>query len=147
MSRGVARVLLKKNPHVLRHAKSAFKFVESLDWDTSEAMLGALAVAAGSSDPERGRRSGMTQFLDEKSYRPGARDLSSLGPTHGHDCQPRPACGRLRAASALGRGHRRLRDAGIRRAERDPQPDLRRLQGRHPCSEPQRCPRSKASPR
>jgi len=67
----VARELLKKNPHVLRAAKSAFKFVESMDWDTSEAVLGAMAVAAGSSDPERGRRKGMTQFLDDKSYRPG----------------------------------------------------------------------------
>jgi trans-feruloyl-CoA hydratase/vanillin synthase len=67
----VARVLLQKNPHVLRHAKSAYKFVEGLDWDTSEAMLGAMAVAAGSSDPERGRRTGMSQFLDDKSYRPG----------------------------------------------------------------------------
>jgi len=68
---GVARTLLDKNPHVLRHAKSAFKFVENMDWDTSEAVLGAMAVAAGSSDPEKGRRSGMSQFLDEKSYRPG----------------------------------------------------------------------------
>lgn len=67
----VARTLLAKNPHVLRHAKSAFKFVESMDWDTSEAVLGAMAAAAGSSDPEKGRRSGMSQFLDEKSYRPG----------------------------------------------------------------------------
>ncbi len=67
----VARTLLAKNPHVLRHAKSAFKFVEDMDWDTSEAVLGAMAAAAGSSDPERGRRSGMSQFLDDKSYRPG----------------------------------------------------------------------------
>jgi trans-feruloyl-CoA hydratase/vanillin synthase len=56
---------------VLRHAKSAFKFVESLDWDTSEAMLGAMAASAASQDPERGRKRGMAQFLDEKSYRPG----------------------------------------------------------------------------
>lgn len=67
----VARVLLQKNPHVLRHAKSAYKYVEPLDWDTSEAVLAAMAVASGASDPERGRRSGMSQFLDEKSYRPG----------------------------------------------------------------------------
>ena len=67
----LARTLLSKNPTVLRQAKSAFKFVESLDWDTSEAVLGAMAAATAASDPERGRRSGMTQFLDEKSYRPG----------------------------------------------------------------------------
>jgi trans-feruloyl-CoA hydratase/vanillin synthase len=68
---GLARTLLSKNPTVLRHAKSAFKFVESLDWDTSEAMLGAMAASAASQDPERGRKRGMAQFLDEKSYRPG----------------------------------------------------------------------------
>ena len=67
----LARTLLSKNPTVLRHAKSAFKFVERLDWDTSEAMLGAMAASAAASDPERGRRKGMSQFLDEKSYRPG----------------------------------------------------------------------------
>ena len=67
----LARTLLAKNPTVLRHAKSAFKFVESLDWDTSEAMLGAMAAASAAADPERGRRQGMSQFLDDKSYRPG----------------------------------------------------------------------------
>ncbi|QNA86532.1 p-hydroxycinnamoyl CoA hydratase/lyase [Sphingomonas sp. So64.6b] len=67
----LARTLLGKNPTVLRHAKSAFKFVESLDWDTSEAMLGAMAASSAAADPERGRAKGMAQFLDEKSYRPG----------------------------------------------------------------------------
>ena len=67
----LARKLLSKNPTSLRHAKSAFKYVERLDWDTSEAMLGAFAATAASQDPERGRRKGMTQFLDEKSFKPG----------------------------------------------------------------------------
>jgi feruloyl-CoA hydratase/lyase len=67
----LARKLLKKNPTVLRHAKIAFKMVRDLDWDTSETVLAAMASAAGASDPERGRQKGMSQFLDEKSYRPG----------------------------------------------------------------------------
>jgi trans-feruloyl-CoA hydratase/vanillin synthase len=67
----LARKLLKKNPTVLRHAKTAFKFVRDLDWDTSEAFLTAMAISSGASDPERGREKGMSQFLDEKSYRPG----------------------------------------------------------------------------
>jgi feruloyl-CoA hydratase/lyase len=67
----LARKLLKKNPTVLRHAKIAFKIVRDLDWDTSETFLGAMAASAGSADPERGRQKGMSQFLDEKSYRPG----------------------------------------------------------------------------
>lgn len=67
----LARKLLQKNPAVLRHAKIAFKMVRDLDWDTSESFLAAMAVSAGASDPERGRQKGMSQFLDEKSYRPG----------------------------------------------------------------------------
>ncbi|MCW2395293.1 MULTISPECIES: p-hydroxycinnamoyl CoA hydratase/lyase [unclassified Sphingobium] len=67
----LARKLLSKNPTILRHAKSAFKYVERLDWDTSEAMLGAMAATAAGQDTERGRRKGMTQFLDEKSFKPG----------------------------------------------------------------------------
>ena len=67
----LARKLLKKNPTVLRHAKTAFKMVRDLDWDTSETVLAAMAVSSGASDPERGRQEGMSQFLDEKSYRPG----------------------------------------------------------------------------
>jgi feruloyl-CoA hydratase/lyase len=67
----LARKLLEKNPTVLRHAKTAFKVVRNLDWDTSEAFLTAMAISAGASDPERGREQGMSQFLDEKSYRPG----------------------------------------------------------------------------
>ncbi|WP_423603444.1 p-hydroxycinnamoyl CoA hydratase/lyase [Sphingomonas sp. MS122] len=67
----LARTLLGKNPTVLRQAKSAFKYVESLDWDTAEAMLGQMAAATAAQDPERGRRKGMAQFLDEKSFRPG----------------------------------------------------------------------------
>ena len=69
----LARKLLSKNPTILRHAKSAFKYVERLDWDTSEAMLGAMAATAAGQDTERGRRKGMTQFLDEKSFKPGLR--------------------------------------------------------------------------
>ncbi len=67
----LARKLLQRNPTVLRHAKTAFKVVRDLDWDTSETFLSAMAVSSRASDPERGRQKGMGQFLDEKSYRPG----------------------------------------------------------------------------
>jgi feruloyl-CoA hydratase/lyase len=67
----VARTLLSKNPTVLRFAKSAYKYVKNLDWSTSEAVLGAMAATSAASDPERGRQKGMSQFLDDKSYRPG----------------------------------------------------------------------------
>ncbi|RIV82631.1 p-hydroxycinnamoyl CoA hydratase/lyase [Aurantiacibacter xanthus] len=67
----VARNLLTKNPTVLRNAKSAFKYVESMDWSTAEAVLGSMAAATAASDPEKGRRKGMAQFLDDKTYKPG----------------------------------------------------------------------------
>lgn len=67
----VARTLLDKNPTVLRYAKNAYKYVKSMDWDTAETVLGTMAATSASSDPERGRQKGMSQFLDEKSYRPG----------------------------------------------------------------------------
>ncbi|HXX19190.1 MAG TPA: p-hydroxycinnamoyl CoA hydratase/lyase [Candidatus Acidoferrum sp.] len=67
----LARKLLQKNPTVLRHAKTAFKVVRDLDWDTAETFLTAMAISSGASDPERGRQKGLRQFLDEKSYRPG----------------------------------------------------------------------------
>lgn len=67
----VARTLLDKNPTVLRFAKNAYKYVKSMDWETAEVVLGTMAATSATSDPERGRQKGMSQFLDEKSYRPG----------------------------------------------------------------------------
>lgn len=70
-TRELAKTLLEKNPTVLRSAKHALRRVDSMDWDSSEDYLGAKATQAGATDPEQGRRKGMSQFLDEKSYRPG----------------------------------------------------------------------------
>jgi trans-feruloyl-CoA hydratase/vanillin synthase len=69
--RALAKTLITKNPTVLRQAKSAFKRVGQLDWDTAEDYLGAKAEQTRMQDPERGSQKGMAQFLDEKSIRPG----------------------------------------------------------------------------
>ncbi|MES2861800.1 MAG: p-hydroxycinnamoyl CoA hydratase/lyase [Pseudomonadota bacterium] len=70
-TRELAKVLLGKNPTVLRQAKNAFKRIGVMDWDLAEDYLGAKAEQTGAQDPEKGRQKGMSQFLDEKSIRPG----------------------------------------------------------------------------
>ena len=70
-TRELAKVLLDKNPTVLRQAKNAFKRIGVMDWDLAEDYLGAKAEQTAAQDPEKGRDKGMTQFLDEKSIRPG----------------------------------------------------------------------------
>jgi trans-feruloyl-CoA hydratase/vanillin synthase len=67
----LAKVLLAKNPTVLRNAKIAYRHVRNMDWEASEDYLTAKTAETGATDPERGRQKGMSQFLDDKSYRPG----------------------------------------------------------------------------
>ena len=70
-TRALAKKLLGKNPVVLRAAKNAYRYAKFMDYETSEEYLAAKSVETGAIDPERGRSQGMSQFLDEKSYRPG----------------------------------------------------------------------------
>lgn len=70
-TRELAKVLLGKNPTVLRQAKNAFKRIHHMDWDLAEDYTAAKAEQTAAQDPEKGRNKGMAQFLDEKSIRPG----------------------------------------------------------------------------
>jgi trans-feruloyl-CoA hydratase/vanillin synthase len=70
-TRALAQTLLKKNPTVLRAAKLAYRHVKHMDWEMADDYLAAKSVEANATDPERGRQQGMSQFLDEKTYRPG----------------------------------------------------------------------------
>ena len=67
----LAKKLMEKNPHVLSAIKLAYRRVKEMSWDVSEDYLYAKAQQTYSTDPEHGRKQGMDQFLDEKSYRPG----------------------------------------------------------------------------
>jgi len=67
----IAKKLMEKNPHVLSAVKLAYRRVKEMPWDVSEDYLYAKAQQTYSTDPEQGRKHGMDQFLDEKSYRPG----------------------------------------------------------------------------
>jgi trans-feruloyl-CoA hydratase/vanillin synthase len=67
----LATLLRGKNPTVLRGTKMAVRMVQQMTWDVSNEYLTAKSSEALFLDPERGRTQGLTQFLDEKSYRPG----------------------------------------------------------------------------
>jgi trans-feruloyl-CoA hydratase/vanillin synthase len=67
----LARILMEKNPSVLRNAKQAFINGGNLPWDVAEDYLSAKNFMSMAQDPERGREQGLKQFLDEKSIRPG----------------------------------------------------------------------------
>jgi trans-feruloyl-CoA hydratase/vanillin synthase len=70
-TRKLAQTLLRKNPVVLNAAKIAYKYCRDMPWDASEEYLIAKQQQAISTDPEQGRKKGLEQFLDEKTYRPG----------------------------------------------------------------------------
>ena len=67
----VAGCLLEKSPTILSAAKIAFKYLKDMSWDAAFDYVGTKAGLAQTQDQERGRQKGLTQFLDEKSYRPG----------------------------------------------------------------------------
>jgi trans-feruloyl-CoA hydratase/vanillin synthase len=70
-TRALARKLMEKNPHVLSAIKLTYRRVKEMNWDVAEDYLYAKAGDTYASDPERGREKGMTQFLDDKSFKPG----------------------------------------------------------------------------
>ena len=67
----LARELLEKNPVVLRAAKLGFKHALGMSWEQAEDYFYAKLDQSQFQDAEGGRAKGMTQFLDEKSIRPG----------------------------------------------------------------------------
>ncbi len=59
------------NRTVLEAAKTGFKRARSMEWETSEEYLYAKLDQSIANDPEHGREQGMSQFLDEKTFKPG----------------------------------------------------------------------------
>ncbi|SCW74829.1 trans-feruloyl-CoA hydratase / vanillin synthase [Rhizobium mongolense subsp. loessense] len=66
----VAKVLLEKNPVALKATKDAVRRVGIMAYDEAEDYLVRAQEAANSFDND-GRKEGIRQFIDEKSYRPG----------------------------------------------------------------------------
>jgi len=80
----VAQVLLQKNPVALKATKDAIRRVGEMTFDNAEDYLVRAQEAANSYDNE-GRKEGIRQFIDEKSYKPGlgAYDRSRKGTAEG----------------------------------------------------------------
>ena len=66
----VAAVLLKKNPVALKATKDAVRRVGTMTYDEAEDYLIRAQEAANSYDNE-GRKEGIRQFIDDKSFKPG----------------------------------------------------------------------------
>jgi trans-feruloyl-CoA hydratase/vanillin synthase len=66
----VAQTLLQKNPIALKATKDAIRRVREMTYDNAEDYLVRVQEAANSFDNE-GRKEGMRQFLDDKTYKPG----------------------------------------------------------------------------
>jgi trans-feruloyl-CoA hydratase/vanillin synthase len=73
----VAHVLLKKNGMALKATKDAIRRVGEMTYDNAEDFLIRAQEAANSFDND-GRKEGIKQFIDDKSYKPGlgAYDIS-----------------------------------------------------------------------
>jgi feruloyl-CoA hydratase/lyase len=66
----LCEILLKKNPVALKAAKDGVRRVMEMTYENAEDYLIRAQEAANSFDPD-GRKEGIRQFIDEKSYKPG----------------------------------------------------------------------------
>lgn len=66
----VAKVLLEKNPIALKATKDAIRRVGEMPYDNAEDFLIRAQEAANSFD-NQGRKEGIKQFIDDKTFKPG----------------------------------------------------------------------------
>jgi trans-feruloyl-CoA hydratase/vanillin synthase len=66
----IAEILLKKNPVTVKAAKDAVRRVKEMTYDNAEDFLVRAQEAANFFD-NQGRKEGIRQFIDEKSFKPG----------------------------------------------------------------------------
>lgn len=66
----VANILLEKNPVALKATKDAIRHVKEMTYDNAEDYLIRAQEAANSYD-NKGRKEGIKQFIDDKTYKPG----------------------------------------------------------------------------
>ena len=69
--RAIADSLLEKNPATLKAAKDAVKRVVEMTVDASEDYLVVRQEALNYLDKSEGRKQGIKQFIDDKTFRPG----------------------------------------------------------------------------
>jgi len=66
----LADKLMKKSPAVLRATKQAVRQVRSMDFGQAADYLHAKNMAIRVNDPEESYKTGLSQFIDKKSYKP-----------------------------------------------------------------------------
>jgi feruloyl-CoA hydratase/lyase len=83
----LANVLLAKNPTALKATKDAIRRVKEMTYDNAEDYLVRAQEAANFHDATEGRKEGIRQFIDEKTYKPGlaAYDKDRAGASNGED--------------------------------------------------------------
>jgi len=69
--RALADVLLEKNPKALKAAKDAIRRVAEMPVDAAQDYLVVRQESLNFLDQTEGRREGIKQFIDDKTYRPG----------------------------------------------------------------------------
>ena len=72
----IARKLQEKNPATLKAAKDALKRVAEMPFDAAEDYLVVRQESLNYLDKNEGRREGIKQFIDDKTYRPGFKPYS-----------------------------------------------------------------------
>ncbi|SFS97156.1 p-hydroxycinnamoyl CoA hydratase/lyase [Saccharopolyspora flava] len=70
-TRELAAKLAATNPVVLRAAKVGYKVARDMPWEQAEDYLYAKFEQSQFLDHTNGRQKGMSQFLDDKTYKPG----------------------------------------------------------------------------
>jgi len=70
-TREVAEILLQKNLKTVKAAKDAVRRVAEMTYENAEDYLIRAQEAANFLDPSEGRKEGIRQFIEEKSYKPG----------------------------------------------------------------------------
>ena len=76
----LARKLMLKSPAVLRATKQAVRQVRTMDFGQAYDYLAAKGAEIKANDPEQSYKTGLSQFIDNKSYKPvyGAFKLGTL---------------------------------------------------------------------
>jgi trans-feruloyl-CoA hydratase/vanillin synthase len=69
--RALADNLMQKNPATLKAAKDAFRRVVEMPFDAAEDYLVVRQESLNYLDKSEGRKKGIKQFIDDKTYRPG----------------------------------------------------------------------------
>ena len=71
----LARKLEAKSPAAVKYTKECVRTVRRMSKDQAMDYLNCKSDALKMNDPEKGRAKAMTQFLDEKSFKPGLGDF------------------------------------------------------------------------